>query len=294
MITVIIPTFNRESTIVESVMSVINQSYKDIEILIIDDGSSDKTIDIIKNVKDSRIKIYKLNSNKGACFARNYGVELAKGEFIAFQDSDDIWVPSKLELQLKYLEKLKCDIIASNYCLDMKRYEKDKDKDVEYKKVHYNDLLEENYISTQTLFGKKECFEKVKFDNDLPRLQDWDIALRLARKYSFYYLNIPLVNVNQQDNSISKNPKKLLVAGKIIYKKNKQEIEKNIKAKNNMCRILGAASRRLKVYERNYYFDIIKTKKFELTDILKAGSLFVIMLRSKYLIMRGKNHGRVR
>ncbi len=102
-ISVILPTFNRGNLIEKSIKSVLNQTFNNIEILIIDDGSNDNTKDIIKNIDDKRIKYIKLGKNKGACNARNVGIKKARGEYITFQDSDDILYPFKLEKQLKNL-----------------------------------------------------------------------------------------------------------------------------------------------------------------------------------------------
>ena len=90
IISIIIPTFNREKSIAKSIQSVLNQTFNNIEIIIIDDCSSDNTENVIKLIKDKRIKYLKLNQTKGASYARNIGIMLAKGKFISFQDSDDI------------------------------------------------------------------------------------------------------------------------------------------------------------------------------------------------------------
>ena len=109
MISVIIPTHNREKTIKKSIDSVLCQTYNNIEIIVVDDKSTDNTEEVINSIKDNRIKYIKLDENKGACFARNKGIELAQGKYIAFQDSDDEWLPQKLEIQLRYLEEKKFD-----------------------------------------------------------------------------------------------------------------------------------------------------------------------------------------
>lgn len=97
MISVIIPVYNRENTIRRSVLSVLNQSVSNIEVLVVDDCSNDNTINILKKLKDSRLKIIELEKNRGANFARNIGIDLAIGDYISFQDSDDFWLPTKLE-----------------------------------------------------------------------------------------------------------------------------------------------------------------------------------------------------
>ena len=103
LVTVIIPTFNRKKYLFEAVNSVCNQSYKNIEIIIVDDGSTDGSRDAVKTIKDKRINyIWQKNSGLPAK-ARNVGIKLSKGEFIAFLDSDDLWLPDKLKLQLAFM-----------------------------------------------------------------------------------------------------------------------------------------------------------------------------------------------
>lgn len=84
MVTVIIPSYNREKTIKRAVDSVLNQTYKDIEVIVVDDCSTDNTLDVVKSIKDSRLKVFKLNENSGACVARNFGIEKAK--YVAITD----------------------------------------------------------------------------------------------------------------------------------------------------------------------------------------------------------------
>ena len=98
-ISVIIPTYNRETLIVDSINSVLNQTYKNIEVIIVDDGSVDNTQQEIDKIKDNRIKYIKLEKNYGAPNARNIGIKNAVGQLISFQDSDDILYPNKLEKQ---------------------------------------------------------------------------------------------------------------------------------------------------------------------------------------------------
>ena len=102
LVSVVIPVYNRMDTIERSINSVLNQTYKNIEIIVIDDGSIDDTLKIIEHLSISDIKVLKQNHG-GANAARNLGISAAKGEFIAFQDSDDEWLPDKLEKQITYM-----------------------------------------------------------------------------------------------------------------------------------------------------------------------------------------------
>ena len=114
-ISVIIPCYNSEKFIKETMDSVLSQTYRDFEVIVIDDGSKDKTREIIQSFDDERIKYY-YKKNGGMADARNEGIKLAKGEHIAFLDHDDIWFSDKLELQLSEIEKSECiGIVYSGY-----------------------------------------------------------------------------------------------------------------------------------------------------------------------------------
>lgn len=217
MISVIVPTHNREKTIKKSIDSVLCQTYNNIEIIVVDDKSTDNTEEVINSIKDNRIKYIKLDENKGACFARNKGIELAQGKYIAFQDSDDEWLPQKLEIQLRYLEEKKLDVVS---CRMYQIFDESKTKIFPAKcKINKQELYFKNCISTQTILGKAECFKNEKFDVNLPRFQDWDLVLRIVKKYRVEIVEQILVKAYIQENSISKNPEKAIKAMEIFLKK---------------------------------------------------------------------------
>lgn len=225
MISIVIPTYNREKTIKNAIESVLKQTYKDIEVIVVDDCSTDNTEEIVRAMKDDRIIYYKLNQNSGACVARNKGIELAKGSYIAFQDSDDIWKENKLEKQIKIMEETKASL---NFCKISVIGEKSKKVNVKptitdernIKKYGIvTALCKNNFISTQAIIGRKECFENIKFDSMLPRLQDFDIVLRLCEKFEWSFCNESLVDVYVQDDSISADNVKLIKALSIIRDK---------------------------------------------------------------------------
>lgn len=252
MISVIIPTYNREKVIKKSIQSILNQTYKDIEIIIVDDNSTDNTADIIKEFDNSKIRYYRLKENRGACFARNYGIERANGEYIAFQDSDDEWHGSKLEKQLDYLLFKNLDIISCKIKIIGENNKIIFPKDVN---LSTNNIYIDNKISTQTILGKKQCFLNVKFDENLPRFQDWDLAINLVKKFKVEVLDEVLVDVYMQDNSISKNPEKAVKALKIFLEKYRT----NKKIEAHYLRLIG-------VYKLQQYKD---TKKYFFKAFIK-------------------------
>lgn len=233
-ISVIIPTYNRAKLINRSLSSVLNQTYNNIEIIIIDDGSTDNTKKIINKIKDNRIKYIKLKINKGPGYARNIGIKKSKGEFI----SDDFYHKDKLEKQIINLKKNNSDLDFCKICLYLNNTHKiifpNKEQE---KKIFNNNILDEliygNFICTQSILIRKCIIEKFFFDPDLARLIDYDLVLRLASKIKFSYTREILVDLFRNNDSIGKSSSKLEKSKKILNNKayyfNKNQKEKFIK-----------------------------------------------------------------
>jgi len=192
-VSIIIPTYNREKTIARAVKSVLNQTFEDFELIIVDDGSTDKTEEIVLNFKDRRLKYIKQKENNGANFCRNRGIELSKGKYLAFQDSDAEWLPTKLGKQIKSIKSAKSDVgvIYTSFLKINDFYNVIVPKDDWRRKSGkiYNSLSFGNFVDTSTVLIKKECFKNCgKFDPSLPRLQDWELFLRMSKNMLFYLL----------------------------------------------------------------------------------------------------------
>ena len=217
MISVVIPSYNRALLVKRAAESVLAQSYKDLELIVVDDGSIDDTASIIKSLSDSRVR-YVYQKNSGACVARNNGIEHANGEYIAFHDSDDIWRVDKLECQLKYLEANQADVV---FCR-MNKVCKGKVVGVvsDYFKEGFlaPDLLPMS-IGTQTLLGKANVFKEQMFDPEMPRFQEFEMLVRIQKKYTIYCIDEFLVDYILQDDSISMNSEKYLCAWNLMLKK---------------------------------------------------------------------------
>ena len=232
LISVIIPVYNREKTVKKAIESVLNQSYKDIEVLIVDDCSTDKSVEIVKSIKDDRIKIITCEKNGGACKARNIGIEKAKGMIIAFHDSDDCWHEDKLKKSIEALEREEADMVFSalnrtenNRCTIVPKINLNSEKD------KLGKLLECNCVSTQTIVLKKKVVEEIRFDERLPRFQDWDFALQILQKgYKIYFIEEPLVDCWVLGDSITSNIEKGIQAYKILEKKYETDFKHRKKA----------------------------------------------------------------
>ena len=214
-VSVIIPTYNRGNLIIKSIKSVLNQTFKNLEVIVIDDGSSDNTEHLVNKITDKRLKYVKLSSNKGSSNARNIGIKNANGQFISFQDSDDIFYPNKIEKQLKniinrnsILDFCKINVIYNStysYLIPNKRQENSILKgDI------FNELISRgNFISTQSMLIRTNYMKKHLFDIDMPRLQDYDVILGMIPKVKISYTKEVLVDLHIQNNSITRSPRKL-------------------------------------------------------------------------------------
>ena len=201
MISVVIPSYNRADTIFKSVQSVLNQTYSDIEVIVVDDGSTDNTKKILEQIQDPRFR-YIYQKNAGACVARNNGLDHARGEYIAFHDSDDTFRPTKLEDKLFTLRDKDADVV---FCA-MERhnyYSKAIFPQIQEGFKSQHDILLGQYISTQTILGKKEVFLNNRFDPNVKRMQDYDLMIRVSYQYKVYFLKKVLVDVAVQNNSIT-------------------------------------------------------------------------------------------
>ncbi len=241
-ISVIIPTFNRGKLIANSIKSVLNQTIKNLEIIIVDDGSTDNTKEVIDKFQDRRIKYIKLDKNQGASNARNIGIKAAKGRYISFQDSDDIFYPNKLEIQLNNIINKKTDL---DFCkinvLYNSTYNYLVPSSIREKRFESGDFFTElisngNFISTQSILIKKSFMKKFLFDPNMPRLQDYDVILRMIPKVKISYTKEVLVDLHIQNDSLTLSPVKLKNA---IYLLLKKEYNFNDKQKKDFSNYLN-------------------------------------------------------
>jgi glycosyltransferase involved in cell wall biosynthesis len=219
-IDVIIPAYNAEKFIERTIESVLSQTYLLRKIIVIDDGSIDKTVEVVENIsKISKIPIVLISQeNKGPNAARNTGLEHSDSEFIALLDADDIWKEEKLQKQIEVFEQSEFENLGLVYCgyelVDEKgEYVNKKNILPCLKGKVFNQLLKSNLISgsCSSVLIKKECFEEVGlFDEKLRGSEDWDMWLRISKHYEFDYVDEPLVYITDRGASNNKNFEKML------------------------------------------------------------------------------------
>lgn len=208
-VSVIIPTYNREKTIKKSIDSVLCQTYPVREIIIADDCSTDGTEQLIVSWEDDRIRYCRLPENRGAGGARNYGVKQAKSELIAFHDSDDEWLPTKLEKQMNlWCEHQEYGLIYTAYRMHLmygiEHIVPNLDRNEELYGDIFKYLLVQNTIGAPTVLTRKSIFEEVGgFDEKMKSLEDWDFALKVAKKWQIGFVPEPLLEVAQTQGGVS-------------------------------------------------------------------------------------------
>lgn len=214
-VSVIIPTYNREATIGTSIQSVLNQTWQNFEIIVVDDGSTDNTRQVVEAFADERIRYICMEKNGGASRARNEGIRRAGCEFIAFLDSDDEWMPKKLEKQMKVMLNAP-ETTGLVYCR-MQGSRNDgsvivcpelslKKEQLEGKLL--GNLVGGNVIGTPAMLIRRQCLELTGgFDEGLRCLEDWELVLRIAEKWDIGFVDEILVEVHFSEGSVSSNSK---------------------------------------------------------------------------------------
>lgn len=229
MISVIIPSYNRAKTIGRSIESVLNQTYKEIEVIIVDDCSTDDTREIVEGYEDERIKYVRNEKNLGACQSRNKGIRFAQGEYIAFQDSDDSWRDTKLEVQLEYLNKYQADVC---FCKFQKHgypeVEGEIVPDIEGGLISYEQLVRQSLVGTPTILAKASVLKEVMFDASLKRLQDYDWVITAGREYKFCLVDKVLADAYLQNDSLTVSSNYLTAITTLLRKYEKDPIGFNV------------------------------------------------------------------
>ncbi|MFH1413960.1 MAG: glycosyltransferase [Candidatus Omnitrophota bacterium] len=203
-VSVIIPTYNSGRYIEEAVASVLNQTYTNYELLIVDDGSTDNTVELLKKYK-GRFRYY-YQRNQGIVAARNLALENSTGEFVAFLDADDLWLPEKLGVQMRVMREQPnlAFVYSCVYTIDESgktiRYWDNKDEKI----MDFNRLYDKNFICCSSVLLRRSCLERSgRFDPRVKMSQDWDLWLRLAKNFNFKFINQFLAKYRIHPSNIS-------------------------------------------------------------------------------------------
>jgi glycosyltransferase involved in cell wall biosynthesis len=280
MISVIIPTYNRARYLKEALYSVLNQDYfsnalgSDLyELIVIDDGSTDSTRSVVDSV-GKEIK-YTFQPHKGVSSARNLGLKLSKGDFIAFLDSDDLWKEEKIRLQMKYIKAHTEAVVCCTQEIWIRNgvFVNQRKKHRKHSGWIFDKVLPLCLLSLSSALFRRRLFDEIgRFDEDLPACEDYDLGIRLAHKYPIYFLDEALIiKRGGHEDQLSKKywgmdrfRVRALEKALTLNLSEKQEwlVKKEMLKK---CRILiKGFEKRRKISEASAYKEIIE--KFDLNN----------------------------
>lgn len=218
LVSVILPSYNAENLIQDAIQSILDQTFKDWELIIVDDASNDNSVKVIKTFKDERIRLIQLDINSGYPTAMNAGIEKAKGKFIARMDADDVSAPSRLAEQVKAIElnpqAAFCGVARYRITPGGKMYVDKKESPVYYKEETWNDLLKGTRIFTDpSVMAEKEKIQAVGGYRTFQRSgMDVDLWFRLMEKYGpGITITKPLFGKRLEPNSIIFKPQTVLI-----------------------------------------------------------------------------------
>ncbi|MGH7233317.1 MAG: glycosyltransferase family 2 protein [Nitrospiraceae bacterium] len=211
LVSVVIPSYNSAKYLPETIESILSQTFKDLEIIVVDDGSVDNTEKVVNVINSSKITYIKQDNSGGPSKPRNVGIERARGKYIALFDSDDIMLPTKLSDTLAFLEhQPHLGIVFTNFVLcdeqgnqspgtfldaysgfcSLRKEQKDKQQFVIESRVAHDGLISENFIGTSgVVIPKRVLLSSGQFDESLSIAEDWDMWLRISRRYDIGYLD---------------------------------------------------------------------------------------------------------
>jgi len=218
-VSIIIPTYQRSHWVGEAIESVLAQTYKDYEIIVVNDGSTDNTAEVLNQFQD-KIKIIE-QENKGGSAARNTAIDNSHGRYIAFLDDDDLWLPNKLEKQIALLEfNDKIGLIYSDMFWFNKKgvlpNTKAQASSLHLARLYWMHFLNFDFLSSptsSTVIVRRQALDEMGlFDESLTNCHDYDLWLRIGEKWLFYYLDEPLTMYRLSDTNMTKNRERVLAS----------------------------------------------------------------------------------
>ena len=288
MVSAIITTYKRPPEIVErAAKSVLSQSYKDIELIIVDD--SPDTYELRNAVCDmaltfgKNVRYIQHEKNMGACAARNTGLSVARGEYVAFLDDDDEWLPEKIEKQLNVIKQNEdvALVYCGRYTYHALENVEEQEKVSFYRGKVFDKLILNNFIGSTSfpLIRKTVIKELGGFDVNMPAAQDFEMWLRIAKNYEIDYVKEPLVRYYVHDGEqITKNCRSKAEALDRLHKINKEYLETHPKAyATRLLRMATVCSNVDLKKARKLFWQALKLSKIPNIDMLKAFKWVYIM-----------------
>ncbi|MBI2608792.1 MAG: glycosyltransferase [Deltaproteobacteria bacterium] len=273
-VSIIIPTHNRALFVKEAIQSILCQTFQDFELIVVDDGSHDHTFETLHTFKDKMI--YHYQKNKGVSAARNKGISLAKGDWVCFLDSDDLWTKEKLQIQLKETENSGFLVSYTEEIWHRKgKRVNPKDKHQKFSGYIYEKCLPLCIISSSSVMIHKSVFGKAGFfDESLPACEDYDLWLRISAHFPIHLIRKPLIiKRNGHEEQLSQKYwgldrfrilalEKMLLSHKISSYEKKKTLEE-LYCKSRI--FAQGALKRKKILEGAHYYQKTLKAQFKLT-----------------------------
>ncbi len=286
IVSVVIPTYNRATLIGRAIHSVLVQTIDDWELIVVDDASTDNTEEVVSSFEDFRIRYYSHQLNRGGSAARNTGIQKARGKYVAFLDSDDEWLPTKLERQLRLLETEESGV-GLVYTGMIHVYQSGERTKISprHRGDLTGDLLLRNVVgSSSAVLARKTVLESTGgFDTDLPSRQDLDMWLRISIHYDIEYVEScdVVIHKDRERNRISLNDWGRCKGYLTLYRKHKDLLEREEKKSEYLCqmgRVFDVRSQR-KSFISKCYLESIRSDPY----YIKPYALLLILKLKEYL-----------
>ncbi len=267
LVSVIIPTYNRSWILKEAIDSVLAQEFKNFELIVVDDGSTDKTQDIFSRYKE-KVIFYK-QSNKGVSAARNKGISLASGEYLAFLDSDDLWLPNKLACQADFFNSNPDAFICQTEEIWIRNSVRvnPKKRHKKFSGMIFYRSLSLCLVSPSAVMIRRSLFDETGlFDESLPACEDYDLWLRICCRYPVYLIEKPLVvkrggHSDQLSAASGLDKYRIYALKKIIESRllSKNQRKAAVEVLKEKCAIYaGGCMKRGRIELSLFYFDLAK------------------------------------
>lgn len=288
LISIIIPTFNRELKVIEAIQSVLSQSYENFELIVIDDGSTDQTNQIVATVKDSRL-IYRAIERSGVSRARNLGASIATGSFLAFLDSDDIWHKNKLKKQVAFHLENPQLLISQTQEIWIRNNKRVNPKHKHAKPTGYifPESLHLCTITPSSVIMTKELFDSFEgFDEKMPACEDYDLWLRITAKHEVGLIDeLLLTKYGGHEDQLSQTHAamdrfRIYSLGKIILsgKLGESQIQQATQVFKNKAKILlnGVHKRKKRNSRLIEFLECLQEFDLNLTSFLQQSEEFLL------------------
>ena len=281
LVSVIIPSYNHAEYVEQSILSVVNQSYKNIELIVIEDGSTDHSRNILEVLQKQFGFYLEFQSNQGISKTMNKAIRYAKGKYITGVASDDIWVEGRLEKQVRFMESHPDCSVAVGKALFIDKDGQERDDIVVFSSIthpeqqlKFESLIEDNCIPAGATMFTKEIWEKCGGYNEDTPIEDWDFWLKIAYENKIAYLDEYLVYYRRHDSNISNNTLKMYVeAWKIVDSwkdKMSPDLRKKVLSRRNSLTFCVLARSYKKEATRYLYFPSEYFDGFMLKNYLKG------------------------